>query len=471
MTHPLEPNLPLSRPARGGPVPSEFRDSLATLGKWLMPGMGLKRWLLLGLCGMLTVNVGVFLLSYAALKEVRGSSFPAAYWGLGIAACILGTYMAYLGARKVIRQVVRVLTPVDLPPVDPSRLLDAFYRYRTRRGPKLVAIGGGTGLSTLLRGMKRYSDNITAVVAMADNGGSSGKLREELGALPPGDIRNCLTALAGEEELMTSLFNYRFNQGTSLIGHSFGNLFLTAMAEVTGDFQKAVRASSRVLAVRGQVLPATLTPIELVAVLEDGSEIHGESQISKSKQPIAQIRVEPEAPEATPDAVKAIQEADVIIIGPGSLYTSLAPNLLIPEIRAALRASRAPKIYICNVMTQPGETDGFAASDHIRALRKVAGEDAFDWILVNQDPPELLRERYEAQGQYPVLCDRDACERMGVKVIEASLLDEGTFARHEPQALSLAVVQWLLTLRRSNGTKILSAPGEGDLSHPKGWFR
>jgi uncharacterized cofD-like protein len=446
---------------------AEFRDSLVTLSKWLTPGMGLKRWVFLGLSGMLTVNAGVFVLTYATLREFRGNRFPLEWWALGLAACALGTYLAYLGARKVIKQVVRVLTPVD-----PPRLLDAFYRYRTRRGPKLVAIGGGTGLSTLLRGLKRYSDNITAIVAMADNGGSSGKLREELGALPPGDIRNCLTALAGEEELMTALFSHRFNHGTSLLGHSFGNLFLTAMAEVTGDFEQAVQASSRVLAVRGQVLPATLTPIELVATLEDGTEVHGESQISKSKHPIAEIRVEPEAPQATPDAIKAIREAEVIILGPGSLYTSLAPNLLIPELREALHASHAPKIYICNVMTQPGETDGFTASDHAEALRKVAGEKAFDWILVNQDPPELLRERYEAQGQYPVVCDRAACEQMGVQVIEASLLDEGTtFARHDPQALALAVVQWLLTLRRDNGTKILSFPAEAELGHSKGWFR
>jgi uncharacterized cofD-like protein len=465
VTPPLENHPPQGRPGLRHAL-AEFQRALIALGKWLTPGMGLKRWLSLGLAGMLTVNLGVFVLTYAALREVRGSGFHMAWWGFGLVACILGTYMAYVGARKVIRQVVRVLTPVD-----PPRLLDAFYRYRTRRGPKLVAIGGGTGLSTLLRGMKRYSDNITAIVAMADNGGSSGKLREELGALPPGDIRNCLTALAGEEELMTALFNHRFNHGTSLLGHSFGNLFLTAMAEVTGDFEQAVQASSRVLAVRGQVLPATLTPIELVATLEDGTEILGESQISKSKRAISEIRVVPEAPQATPDAVKAIRDADVIIIGPGSLYTSLAPNLLIPELREALHASNAPKIYICNVMTQPGETDGFTASDHAKALRKVAGERAFDWILVNQDPPERLRDRYEAQGQYPVLVDREVCERMGVQVLEASLLDEGTFARHDSQALALAIVQWLLTLRRSNGGKILSFSGEADPVPQKGKHR
>lgn len=445
---------------------AEFRDSLVTLRKWLTPGMGLKRWLSLGLAGMLTVNLGVFVLTYTALREVRRGSQPLAWWILGIAACLVGTYLAYVAARKVIRQVVRVITPVD-----PPRLLDAFYRHRSRRGPKIVAIGGGTGLSTLLRGLKTYSDNITAIVAMADNGGSSGKLREEMGVLPPGDIRNCLTALAGEEELMTALFNHRFSQGSTLVGHSFGNLFLTAMAEVTGDFEKAVQASSRVLAVRGQVLPATLTPIELVATLEDGSEIHGESQISKSKHRIAEIRVEPSTPQATPDAVKAIQEADAIIIGPGSLYTSLAPNLLIPELREALNASVAPKIYICNVMTQPGETDGFTASDHAKALRKVGGERAFDWMLVNQDSPELLKERYEAQGQFPVRCDREVCEAMGVTVIEASLLDEGAFARHDPQALASAIVQWLLTLKRPNGGKILSFPADAESRSQKGWFR
>lgn len=438
---------------------------MRTLIRWLTPGMGIKRWLFLSVLGLLTVNGGVIALTYFFVRELRGRSTHLELVALGVVCVLLGMLFTAVGARRLLREVVRVLHPA------PPRLLDAFYRSRSKRGPKLVAIGGGTGLSTLLRGLKGYSDNITAIVAMADNGGSSGRLREELGVLPPGDIRHCLTALAGEEELMTQLFDYRFKAGTTLLGHSFGNLFLTAMADITGDLEQAIKASSRVLAVRGQVLPATLVPMELVAILEDGSLIRGESQISQSDQRIMAVRCEPPDPAALPEAVRAIQEADAIIIGPGSLYTSIAPNLLIPELAEALLASPAPRLYICNVMTQPGETDDFKVSDHVKAVQQLAGPDIVQFVLVNEELPQRLLEKYQVKGQYPVEYDPEACRALGVRVLRGPLLDEGDMVRHDPEALSRAIVDWLLRVRRESGAKILPFPVEAELSaRTKGWL-
>lgn len=442
-----------------------MKPRLRKLLRWLTPGIGVKRWILLAFVGLLTVNGGVIALTYYFLREIRRHRADGTLIVEGIVLILLGGYLVATGSRRVIREVVRALHP------EPPSLLDAFYRQRTLRGPKIVAIGGGTGLATLLRGLKQYSDNVTAIVAVADNGGSSGRLREELGVLPPGDIRHCLTALAGEEELMTQLFNYRFQGGTTLLGHSFGNLFLTAMAEITGDLEKAIHASSRVLAVRGQVLPATLVPMELVALLEDGTEVKGESQISQSHGRIVSIRSVPEAPPALPEALRAIQEADIIIIGPGSLYTSLAPNLLIPEIREALLKSRAARLYVCNVMTQPGETDDFAVSDHVATLQQLGGPQLIHHALVNQDLPHKLLEKYRAQGQYPVACDEAACNALGVKIVKASLLKEGDLLRHDSDRLARAIVEWLLTARRESGDKILTFPAEAELSaRTKGWL-
>ncbi|MBO9539165.1 YvcK family protein [bacterium] len=433
--------------------------------RWLTPGLGIKRWVALSLFGVLLSNTGVIFLTYFVLMELRGREPRVATVIEGVALLALGAVIAFLGARRLIREVVWVLHPA------PPRLVDAFHRQRVRRGPKLVAIGGGTGLSTLLRGLKAYSDNITAIVAMTDNGGSSGRLREELGVLPPGDLRHCLTALAGEEELLTKLFDYRFTAGSSLLGHSFGNLFLTAMADITGDLEQAIRASSSVLAVRGQVLPATLEAMELVAILEGGEVVRGEQQISTSPVPIAMVRSEPEAPMALPEAIRAIQEADAIIIGPGSLYTSLAPNLLIPEIVEALLMSKAPRLYVCNVMTQPGETDRYSVADHVRALQRLGGPDIIQDVLANQELPQRLLEKYEAQGQHPVAFDREACKALGVQAFSAPLLDEGDVVRHDPAALARAIVEWLLKARKESGEKILPFPTEAEWSaKSKGWL-
>lgn len=253
-------------------------------------------------------------------------------------------------------------------------LLENLYRRRKlNRGPKIVAVGGGTGLSMLLRGIKNITNNVTAVVTVGDDGGSSGRLREEMGVLPPGDIRNCIAALADDEDLVTKLFQYRFKTGEGLEGHSFGNLFLTALCSITGDMYRAVKESSNVLSIRGRVLPSTLDDMKLVAEMEDGRIIHGESNIPEAHGKIKRLFTDPQNCRALPDVIEAIRDAELIILGPGSLYTSVTPNLLIKEIAHEIAVSKAKKIYVCNIMTQPGETDGYSVSDHINALVNHAG--------------------------------------------------------------------------------------------------
>ncbi len=428
------------------------------LAKWLTPGIGVKRWVTvcgLGVLAQIAGGVLVALAIHRAWHWHMPLDWVLSLGGAGL--FLLGAWVAITGGRRIVRAVVRVLNPSDGP-----RLVEAFYRSRSRRGVRVVAIGGGTGLSAALRGLKAYTDNITAIVAMADDGGSSGRLRAELGALPPGDVRNCLVALAGEERLLAELFNYRFRQG-GLEGHSFGNLFLTALADLTGDLQQAIRASSRILAVRGQVLPATLTSIELAAQLADGTLIRGESRISRSLAPIARIWCEPNAPPALPEVLAALREAEVIILGPGSLYTSIVTNLLVPDLLAELRRSRAPKIYVCNVMTQPGETDHFTVSDHVRALQAIGGRNLFDYVLVNQDPPQRLRERYGEQGQHPVELDLERVRELGVTPIVASLIDETEAVRHNPEALGDALITWIDSLRR-DGTGRLPPLADRELA-------
>jgi len=308
-----------------------------------------------------------------------------------------------------------------------------------------VAIGGGTGLSTLLRGVKHHTNNITAVVTVGDDGGSSGRLRKEQGVIPPGDIRNCIAALADEERLITELFQYRFSTGQGLEGHSFGNLFLTALCRITGDMMSAIKESSKVLNIRGRVLPSTLDSVTLSAELDTGEVIHGESQIPEAQGNITRLFSTPENPTPLPDVLRAIEEAEVIILGPGSLYTSVIPNLLIPQISQAISKSPAPKLYITNLVTQPGETDGYTVSDHIRAIHAHAGIDHFiDAVLVNHDLPDPLKEKYRQANALPVYLDRALCEDMGVEIIEANLVDNRVTntLRHHPRQLGNAIIDW-----------------------------
>lgn len=315
-----------------------------------------------------------------------------------------------------------------------------------RRGPRLVAIGGGTGLSTLLRGIKEHTSNITAVVTVADDGGSSGRLRREMGVLPPGDIRNCLVALADAEPLMQRLFQYRFgDEGPpGLAGHNFGNLFIATMCEITGDFELAVKESSRVLAVRGQVLPSTLSQVTLVAELEDGATVRGESNISRSAGRIRRVRLIPEDALPLPDTLQAISEADMIILGPGSLYTSVLPNLIVQGVPEAIRKSPAPKVYVCNVMTQPGETDNFTAYDHVAAILAHAGRGVIDRVVVNTgDIPGELVAKYRGEGAAPVLADIEKIEALGIEVVKGDFISKTDVVRHDSLKLASAIMDMI----------------------------
>ena len=313
-------------------------------------------------------------------------------------------------------------------------------------GPRIAAIGGGTGLSTLLRGLKLYTKNLTAIVTMADDGGGSGRLRQDLGMLPPGDIRSCLEALANAEPLMDQLMHYRFCEGT-LAGQSFGNLFLAALNGIMPSFDRAVESMSQVLAITGRVLPVTTADVQLEATFENGASVVGESRIFRCKKEqdcrIRRVRLIPEHPRALPAAVEALEEAEVIVLAPGSLYTSIIPNLLVDGIVDAIRRSRALKVYVCNVMTQDGETEGYTVSDHIRALFKHSCPGLFDLCLTNSSPiPPAVVQRYAQEGAEPIFCDRESVEALGVEIISrpVSTVENG-LVRHNPGHLAWELVQ------------------------------
>jgi uncharacterized cofD-like protein len=317
-----------------------------------------------------------------------------------------------------------------------------------------VAFGGGTGLSSLLRGLKSYVGrrrgqvvrlplaDLAAVVTVTDDGGSSGRLRRGYHVLPPGDIRNCMVALSADEALLSRLFQYRFPRGPGLGGHSFGNLFLTALTGVTGDFAEAVRLSSEVLAIRGRIFPATTQSVHLEAQLQSGRWVRGETRISRSTLPIRTVRLRPRHVRPLPEVLEAIRRADLILIGPGSLYTSVIPSLLVAGVADAVRASSALRVYISNLMTQPGETTGYVASDHLRALDQHFGPGLVDWVVLNRrrPSPRLVR-RYRAQGSGPVVADEQRIEAMGYRCLVADLLDEGSVLRHDPDRLARLLVR------------------------------
>ncbi|HEY6242491.1 MAG TPA: gluconeogenesis factor YvcK family protein [Pyrinomonadaceae bacterium] len=324
-------------------------------------------------------------------------------------------------------------------------------------GQRLVALGGGTGLSTLLAGLKQlvaksdepiWIETLSAIVTVSDNGGSSGRLRDELQMLPPGDIRNCIVALSEDSSLLSRLFRYRFRGEGELGGHSFGNLFLAALTEVTGDFTEAVRLSSEVLASKGHIFPATISDVHLVAELDDGSIVHGETQISASRAPIRNLRLEPERCLPLPQALKELKDADVITVGPGSLYTSILPNLLVSQVAKVIGESRATKIFVSNLMTQPGETDGYTALQHLETLRKYAPEINFDFVVVNDRKiSHEQAERYAAEQAYQIGIDDPILDSLDqtTEVMRADLLDAGEKVRHSSERLARVV----LTCRQS----------------------
>lgn len=364
--------------------------------RWLKPGLGVKRWFVLVLLGITLLGLGfavilidlyrtdsadpvlLTFLSYASLRFIPRIWRAIIFGGLGVGLLMYGIY-------KLNRSLLK---PFIRPGSDVVDTLTDFQRRR--RGPRTVAIGGGHGLSTLLRGLKMHTRNLTAVVTVADDGGSSGRLRESFGILPPGDIRNCLAALSNDEDLLTQLFQYRFSGAPGLEGHSFGNLFITALADITGSFEDAVVESGRVLSVNGRVLPSTLHDVRLVAAMElphshNEVRVEGESKIPEMAGRVRRVWLEPDNAPAFPPVIKGLLNAEVIVVGPGSLYTSILPNLLVQDLLAGIRASRALKIYVCNIATQSGETDAFTCYDHIRALEGHVGENLFDIILCNNN--------------------------------------------------------------------------------------
>jgi uncharacterized cofD-like protein len=419
--------------------------------KWLAPGLLVKRWLLLSAMGVMLATLGfaiwmkftpVFYATQMVKLILDRITDVIPYYVSGPLVMGSGLLLVWWGQSRSLGAITEVLMPEG-----DEDLVDVLMAHRRlHRGPKIVVVGGGTGLSTMLRGLKEYSANITAVVTVADDGGSSGRLRREIGVLPPGDIRNCLAALSDEEKLMTELFQYRFRAGDGLVGHSFGNLFLTAMSEVTGDLEQAIAASSKVLAVRGEVLPATLSDMHLWADLADGRHIEGESNITDARGKIVRLGCTPANPPALPKAVKAIQEADLIIIGPGSLYTSIIPNLLVPQISAAIAQSQSPKIYVCNIMTQAGETQGYSVGDHIRAIDRACGKRLFQAVLVQKHSPSARSLiRYAQESSNPVPLDRDVVSRSGRRIILANIMEEEEHTgliRHNPDALARVLFRW-----------------------------
>ena len=418
---------------------------------WLLPGLEVKRWFLLIITGAILAAIGLCIIYnlrpvYSLINMIVKITQMLPSEIIGWLLIFLGAFLFFLGWLRTNYSILDVNNERNRHAV----LEDLYRRRKLNRGPKIVAIGGGTGLSTMLKGIKKITNNITAVVTVGDDGGSSGKLREELGVLPPGDIRSCIAALADDEDLVAKLFQYRFKDCAGLSGHSFGNLFLTAMCSITGDMVRAVKESSKVLSIRGRVLPSTLDDMRLVAEMDDGSIIKGESNIPESGKKIKRLFSEPGNCKALEDVIWAIHDADLIILGPGSLYTSVIPNLLIKDIAKAVNDSKAKKIYVCNIMTQPGETDGFSVSDHIKTLIKHAKYDKImDAVLVNNDLPIELLAPYKDAGSEPVIVDKDEINRMGIEIVQKNLIEDkryedghSSFVRHSPSRLARIIYYW-----------------------------
>ncbi|MCI0474689.1 MAG: YvcK family protein [Anaerolineales bacterium] len=414
--------------------------------KWLYIGLGIKRWLVLLFLGVTALVLGF---AFVLVDLDREARLPEFFYYLtlrfldrdvrGLLLGVVGVVMIVIAVAQLSQSLVSALTTED------ANLVELLYRKRVRKkGPKIVALGGGTGLSTLLRGLKEHTDQLTAIVTVADDGGSSGRLRRELGVLPPGDFRQCIAALADSEPLMTSLLQYRFGSGSGLEGHSFGNLLIVAMAGITGSFERALRESSRVLAVRGQILPSTLRNVTLCAETRNPEleRVDGESAITRrgTLARIERVYLEPEHASAYPDTVRAILAADLIIAGPGSLYTSVLPNLLVEDIQNALRASSAVKIYVCNIATQPGETDDFTVEDHFDVLEQHVGAGIFTHVLANDNdrvnfpddsPSKMVRPRGDAARADALIC--------------ADIVDEAKPWRHAPAKLANVILDWYNT--------------------------
>lgn len=408
------------------------------LFKWLYPGMRVKRWVMLCCLGVVFCSMGFAL----AINEVQRTN--------GSLIVLLGVAIVGVSIRKIIKSVVTVLLPQR-----ENDLVNIIYQKRyLERGPKIVVIGGGSGLSVLIHGLKEFTSNITAVVTVGDDGGSSGRLRSQFNIPPPGDIRNCLVALADSEPLMSDLFQFRFKEAGELEGHSFGNLFILAMLKVTGDFEKAIKESSKILAIRGRVIPATYKIVTLMAQHKDGTVTVGESNISKARSPIQKLYMKPDACAAAEDALLAIQEADGIVMGPGSLYTSILPNLLIEDLSAALARASAPKVYVCNVMTQPHETDHFTAFDHVNTIIEHSRPEVLSHVIVNTGQiPAAMLEKYAHEEAFPVAADIAKVRSLGYEVIEDNIITYQDTLRHNARRVAKIVLDVVNASKKSANEK------------------
>ena len=445
---------------------------------FLIPGIRLKRWLILHFLGMCLFAVGVWLLLaywFARLAMVLETSTITSTIAGGVLLCC-GMFVTAYSTHKIIR----AFTEITNPQFDYRQLIRALLEKRqTTPAPlRIVGIGGGTGLSTLLRGLKSYPVELTAIVTVADDGGSSGRLRADLDIPPPGDIRNCLVALAEVEPVMEELFQHRFSAGDShLNGHSVGNLIIAGLSDMTGDFLTAIQQVSRVLAVRGKVIPSARQALVLRATMADGTVVRGESAITDYPSPISTISIEPEDTVAMPEAVEAIMDADIIIVGPGSVYSSLLPNLIIPGVAEALASASALKFFVCNVMTQPGESDDFSASRHLQAvLAQLPCANPFHYVVINlQRPAGNVLEQYLAKKQYFVEPDLARVLELGSIPVTGSLLADNALARHNPDKLASCIlekvaedVRWSEILRRHNSDILAIGAKHAPASRAKG---
>jgi len=403
--------------------------------RWFYPGLKIKRWI-----SFLLIGVVIILISSRYRDNYFGSKVLFYFiYSVGLITLLIGVF-------RLMQSFFEAIYPGK-----GKDLIDIIYENRfLSKGPKLVAVGGGHGLSTLLAGLKEYTTNITAIVAVADEGGSSGRLRQEFGILPPGDIRNCLVSLAEAPQLMRDLFQYRFTEGGGIKGHSFGNLFITAMTQVSGSFKSAVEESSKVLAIRGKVLPSSLDKIRLKAEYTDGSSREGEDKIPQGDKSIKKIYLMPEQVSANPQVIEAINTADLILLGPGSLFTSILPNLLIKGISDAIAArSDALKLYVCNVMTQHGETDGYTAYDHVSALCGHAGKTIINSVLVNNGRlDQALLYNYAQEHSFPVIPDVSRIRGMGFNVFEQDVVCRSNYLHHDSHQTAKEIINIFNSFKR-----------------------
>lgn len=432
--------------------------------KWLHPGLHIKRWLFLFGLGMMCSSFGIIMTfnyqwlgsleewAFRLLYEVTGHYNYTILASLGILVILLGLVVMAWATRRLIRTMIGVVMPGESENL--SDLI--FSNLQLSKGPKVVVIGGGTGLSVMLRGLKAKTYNLTAVVTVADDGGSTGRIRQDLDIIAPGDLRNCLVALADKEGLMEKLFAHRFGGSGNLTGHSFGNLFIAALIEVLGDVEEAMDATSKVLRVRGKVIPSSAEKLRLNAEMTDGRIVEGESQIPHAHGKIKRVFTTPEYPKAIQSAVDAIKEADAIVLGPGSLYTSIMPNLCVPDIVQAVRTSKAPKIYICNVMTQPGETDDYTVSDHIKAINRQAGGKVIDFVIANNgDVDPAVLQHYVAHGSHPVMIDKKEVGQTGATLILSNLINKENSATHDTKKLANVLFDLINALRTDLSPELL----------------